>query len=211
MKNIKAVILAGGLGTRLRPITCTRPKPMCMLLDETVIERIILKLSECGIQKAAISTMYLSDKLCNQLGKCVRGVDLLYVNEETPKGSAGGAKLCATELGIGNDDIFVILSGDGVFDFSLTEAIKSHVKRGAEVTIVTSPTKNPLEYGVILSKEDGRIYSFTEKPGWSAVKSDSVNTGIKLERCLLISRKIQNNIRHDQFLPDMLRLSRSRL
>ncbi len=178
MKNIKAVILAGGLGTRLRPITCTRPKPMCEILEETVIGRIIRQLSECGIQKAAISTMYLSEKLCKELGRCICGVELEYVSEESPKGSAGGAKLAAKELGIGSDDIFVILSGDGVFDFSLDEAIKSHTSRNAEVTVVTSPSKNPLEYGVILTKKDGRIYSFTEKPGWSAVKSDSVNTGI---------------------------------
>lgn len=178
MKNIKAVILAGGLGTRLRPITCTRPKPMCEILEETVIERIIRQLSECGIQKASISTMYLAEKLSNRLGKRICGVELLYVSEESPRGSAGGAKLSARELGIGKDDIFVILSGDGVFDFSLTDAIKFHIEHNAEATVVTSPSKNPLEYGVILSKEDGRIYSFTEKPGWSAVKSDSVNTGI---------------------------------
>lgn len=180
MKSIKAVVLAGGLGTRLRPITCTTPKPLCKILGESVIERLIRLMPQWNINEVSISTMYKSDSFYNLNEKLSSKLKITYVTEPKPLGSAGGAKYAAGALDIEDSDIFLILSGDGIFDFDLKKAIEFHQAKNSDVTIITTLTKEPLEYGVILSDKNGKIYSFTEKPNWANVKSNTVNTGIYL-------------------------------
>lgn len=180
MNSIKAVVLAGGLGTRLRPITCTTPKPLCKILGESALERLIRLMPQWHINEVSISTMYKSDSFHKLNEKLKSNLKITYVTEPKPLGSAGGAKFAANALDIEDSDIFLILSGDGIFDFDLKKAIEFHQAKNSEVTIITTRTKEPLEYGVILSDKNGKIYSFTEKPNWANVKSNTVNTGIYL-------------------------------
>lgn len=178
MKSLKGIILAGGYGTRLRPITLTTPKPLCKICGESVIERLLRLMPEWDINEVAISTMYLSDIIRQQIGESKNGLKISYVTEETPLGSAGGAKLASEAFENDFCDNFIILSGDGIFDFDIRKAVVFHEANDADVTIVTYPTKEPLEYGVVLSDKTGKIKSFCEKPSWSEVRSNTVNTGI---------------------------------
>lgn len=178
MGQFKAIILAGGFGTRLRPITCTRPKPLCEILGESVLERLLNKISSCQISETAISTMYMGETIQEQISKISYEMKIHFVTESSPLGSAGGAKYAAEGIGLNDEDTYIILSGDGIFDFDLNTIIQSHISKKADVTIVTVGEENPLEYGVILSRKDGRICSISEKPGWNEIKTDTVNTGI---------------------------------
>ncbi len=178
MDKLKAIILAGGYGTRLRPLTITTPKPLCTICGESVLERLLRLMPDWGVTDVAISTMYLSEKIEEKLGSNRNGINIQYVKEDIPLGSAGGAKLAAKALETNSCDNFLVLSGDGIFDFEIEKAVDFHVKNNADVTIITYPTKEPLEYGVILSNKAGKIIGFSEKPSWSKVHSDTVNTGI---------------------------------
>ena len=178
MSETKAVILAGGFGTRLRPITCTRPKPMCKIAGQSVLERILNLLPSWGIHKVVISTMYMSGYIKEELAKRDTGLDIHFINEDNPLGSAGGAKYAAKALDLNSDDNILVLSGDGMFDFNLSDCLAFHKEKNAAVTIVTTKSETPIKYGVVQSKDDGKIYSITEKPSWSEVRSDIVNTGI---------------------------------
>ncbi len=177
----KAIVLAGGLGTRLRPLTCTRPKPLTEVLGESLLGRLFRLMPSFGIKEAAVSTMYMPEKIVERFGEGAYGIKLSYINEAVPLGNAGGAKMCAASL-CGEkteaDEDLLILSGDGIFDFDLSEAIRFHKERRADVTIVTTESETPLEYGVVLCTKDGRITGFSEKPAWEKVRSDTVNTGI---------------------------------
>ncbi len=178
MENIKAIILAGGMGTRLRPVTYTTPKPLCRVAGESVIERIIRLLKNSGIFDVVISTMYMAEAfefITNEANDKFR----IRLNKEiTPLGSAGGVKSASKMLDINDDTDILILSGDGIFDFDIKDIIKFHKDNDADVTIVTFPSDEPSEYGVILTDDKGKIYSFSEKPSWSEVRSNTVNTGV---------------------------------
>jgi len=173
-ENIKAVVLAGGMGTRLLPITCTIPKPLAPILGESVLKHIIRLIAKSEIYEATLTTMYLPEKIKAELGEQFYGVKIDYINEDQPKGTAGGVKNAA----VGSKQDILVMSGDGICDFDLKSAIEFHRKKNADVTIVTYKTDNPLEYGVVCSEEDGKIYEFREKPPWAQVASNMVNTGI---------------------------------
>lgn len=178
IKNTKAVILAGGLGTRLRPLTCTKPKPLCKIHGESVLERLLRMLSETNIYEVVISTMYMSQEIINFFGNSYKGIKINYVIEKEPLGSAGGTKYALKASDINATENVLVLSGDGIFDFNLSEIISYHIKKDSDVTIVTTPTDNPLEYGVIQNDESGKITSIIEKPSWANIKTNTVNTGI---------------------------------
>ena len=178
IEKTKAVILAGGLGTRLRPLTCTKPKPLCKVHGESVLERLLRILSRTDICDVVISTMYMPQEIMNFFGDSYRGIKIKYVNEKEPLGSAGGTKYALKAFDMNATDNVLVLSGDGIFDFNLSEIISYHKKKSSDVTIVTTPTDNPLEYGVIQNDENGRVTSIIEKPSWSNIKTNTVNTGI---------------------------------
>lgn len=178
MDNVKAVILAGGMGTRLRPITYTTPKPLCRIMGKSVIEILLNSIELAGIKEAVISTMYMSEAFLFLENKTPGKMKITVVRESMPLGSAGGVKYALTESDSGKQDTFIIMSGDGVFDFDIKEILKYHYTKEADVTIVTYPCAEPLEFGVILTDENNKVTSFCEKPSWSDVKSDMINTGI---------------------------------
>ena len=172
---MKAIIMAGGEGSRLRPLTCGRPKPMAPLMDRPVLSYSLELLKRHGVREAAATLMYLPECVTSWLGDGARfGMNVRYYIEETPLGTAGSVRQARDFL----DETFVVLSGDGVTDCDLTAAYQWHKRQGALATIVIKHVENPLEYGVVIADSDGRVKRFVEKPGWGEVFSDTVNTGI---------------------------------
>lgn len=172
---MKAVIMAGGKGSRLCPLTCNLPKPMVPLLDRPCMEYIIDLLKRHGITEIAVTLQYLPQAIMNHFGDGSEyGVNLRYFAETVPLGTAGSVKNAEEFL----DETFLVISGDALTDFDLSAAIAFHRAKGADGTLLLARVDVPLEYGVVMTAEDGRIIRFLEKPSWSEVFSDTVNTGI---------------------------------
>ncbi len=171
---MNAIVLAGGRGERLRPLTDTCPKPLLSVLDVPVMENTLFGLSKWGIREAVVTTCYQAEIVEHTLGERVRCVKLHYRREETPLGTLGAVKAAEDLL----DDEFLVLSGDALFDLDLSLAIQAHRDSGALVTLVLTEADEVTEYGVVRRTPEGAIRSFLEKPDWSGVSSDLVNTGI---------------------------------
>ena len=167
--------MAGGEGTRLRPLTCDCPKPMIRLMNRPVMQYALALLKKHGVHDVTATLGYLPDAIRDHFAAGdAFGVSLRYTVEPAPLGTAGGVRLAADFL----DETFCVLSGDGITDLDLTDALAFHRKNGAMATLVLKQADNPLDYGVVLTAPDGRVRSFHEKPDWSEVVSDTVNTGI---------------------------------
>lgn len=170
---MKAVIMAGGGGTRLRPLTCKTPKPMTEIATLPTICHIIRLLKRHGVSEAAVTTCYLADKT-QAVGSEYDGVKLKYFRENSPLGTAGSVKNAAR----GYNDDFIVISGDCICDFDLTKAVEFHKAKRAACTVVLAERADPTEYGTVICDGDGKIRRFIEKPAWSQVFTDNVNTGI---------------------------------
>ncbi len=172
---MKAVIMAGGGGSRLRPLTCDRPKPMVPVMNRPLMEYSVELLQKHGFREIAVTLQYLPEQIKNHFGDGARfGVNLHYFVEDEPLGTAGSVKNAASML----DETFIVISGDALTDFDLTEAVRFHRARGAAATLVLKTVERPLEYGVVMIEPGGAVNRFLEKPGWGEVFSDTVNTGI---------------------------------
>lgn len=173
---MKAVIMAGGMGTRLRPVTGDKPKPMAELLGKPIMEHIVLHLRRCGFEDICVALKYRAGDIMAYFGDGSRfGVRMQYRLEEEALGTAGGVKNCADFYG---DEDFLVISGDAACDFELARLMAEHKNRGAGVSIALHKNPEPLRYGLALSDSSGRIRSFIEKPDWPRVVTDYVNTGI---------------------------------
>ena len=169
-----AVILAGGFGTRLKPITDTTPKPMLPVAGEPNLVRLCEHLCKNGFESAVVTLKYLPEKIKERLSDSCRGVDLYYSYEDEPLGTAGAVKAVGRLL----CEDFLVISGDAVCTLDLSAAYEAHKKSGATATVLLHTVKKPLQYGAVVCDKSGRITSFCEKPSWEQVKSDKVNTGI---------------------------------
>src|ERR1035438_6577972 len=167
--------MAGGEGTRLRPLSSQSPKPMVPVVGTPVIEHNLRLLRDHGITEVVITLHHLGADIRNRLGD---GSDLDmtldYVIEERPLGTAGSVRNAAHLL----DDTFLIMSGDCLTDIDLSWVISQHRERGALASIVLTSVPNPLEYGVVITGADSNVEQFLEKPSWGEVFSDHVNTGM---------------------------------
>lgn len=173
---MKAVVMAGGEGTRLRPLTSNRPKPLVPVLNKPIAQHIIEHLKRAGISEIVITLYYLAEEIQNYFGDgSEMGVNLIYSIEDTPLGTAGSVKKAQQYL---EDDTFVIVSGDALTDIDIPKALAYHRSKKSEATLILQNVENPLEFGVVMTEEDGRIQRFVEKPSWGEVFSDSVNTGM---------------------------------
>ncbi len=173
---MKAVIMAGGEGTRLRPLTSQRPKPLSPALNLPIMEHIVLLLKQHGITDIVVTLHYLADEIEGYFGDGSEwGVNLIYSVEDTPLGTAGSVKQAESHL---RDDTFLIISGDALTDIDLDRAIAYHTGKGSLATIVLSHVSNPLEFGVVITDDEGHVRRFLEKPSWGEVFSDTVNTGM---------------------------------
>ncbi len=172
---MKAVIMAGGQGTRLRPLTSSIPKPMLPVINKPIMEHIVNLLREQGLSELYATLQFLPTTIINYFGDGSDwGVKLSYVLEQTPLGTAGSVKNCEQFL----EDTFLVISGDALTDINLIRAIEFHKEKGAVATLVLLRVSNPLEYGIVVTDSEGRIERFLEKPNWGQVFSDTVNTGI---------------------------------
>lgn len=169
-----AVILAGGFGTRLKPLTDTVPKPMLAIGGEPNLIRLCEHLCKNGFDSAVVTLKYLPDKIKDALSDSCRGVDIYYICEDEPLGTAGAVKAAEKLL----CDDFLVISGDAVCTLDLSAAYEAHKNSGAAVTIITHTVTEPLQYGCVVCDKSGRVTAFREKPSWQQVISDKVNTGI---------------------------------
>jgi mannose-1-phosphate guanylyltransferase / phosphomannomutase len=173
---MKAVVMAGGEGSRLRPLTINRPKPMVPIVDRQVMAHIIELLKQYGITELVVTIQYLANSIQDQFGDgSSYGVHIDYSLEEQPLGTAGSVRHAAHLL---DDEPFLVISGDALTDFDLSKVIGFHTENSARATITLARVPNPLEYGVIIVDERGAVRQFLEKPSWGEVFSDTVNTGI---------------------------------
>ncbi len=173
---MRAVLMAGGSGTRLRPLTCDLPKPMVPILNRPIAEHIINLLKRHHITEVVATLHYLPDVLRDyfQDGSDF-GVQMTYaVEEDQPLGTAGCVKNIAELL----DETFLVISGDSITDFDLTAAIEFHKQKKSKATLILTRVPNPIEFGVVITDTQDRIRRFLEKPSTSEIFSDTVNTGI---------------------------------
>lgn len=172
---MKAVVMAGGEGSRLRPLTLGRPKPMVPLVNRPMLEHILLLLKRYGITDVILTVQYMATFIQNQIGDgSDLGMNVTYSVEEHPLGTAGSVRQAAESL----TDTFLVISGDALTDFDLNKVMEFHKTSQAMATLTLYRVANPLEYGVVVTGEDGRIRQFQEKPSWSEVVTDTINTGI---------------------------------
>lgn len=171
---MKAVVLAGGKGTRLRPLTYTKPKPLLPLAGEPTIAHLIRKLSREGIDEIILTTNYFAKQLRATLGDGLEyGVGIHHVEEKTPLGTAGSVRNSQSLI----DETFAVVQSDNQFEFHLKEVVQLHRKVGAMVTIALTEVDDPSEYG-IAELSDGRVIRFLEKPHAGECFSNLINTGL---------------------------------
>ena len=167
--------MAGGEGTRLRPLTSNQPKPMVPIVGKPCMEHILELLREHGLTDVIVTVAFLPQAIRSYFGEGdTLGMSIGYSVEESPLGTAGSVRLAARQL----DETFLVISGDALCDVDLGELIAFHKERGAAVTIGLKSVDNPLEFGIVVTDEEGRIERFLEKPSWGQVFSDTINTGI---------------------------------
>jgi mannose-1-phosphate guanylyltransferase / phosphomannomutase len=172
---VKAVILAGGEGTRLRPLTSNQPKPMMPLANRPMMEHVVRLLASHGFDDVVVTVAFLANQIRDYFGDGSDfGVRMRYATEETPLGTAGSVLNASDEL----DDTFLVISGDVLTDIDLGAIAKAHHDAGALASIALKRVENPLEFAIVITRPDGSIERFLEKPSWGEVFSDTANTGI---------------------------------
>ena len=172
---MKAVVMAGGEGSRLRPLTSRQPKPLVPVAGRPIMEHILLHLRRHQMRDVVATVQYMGASIRNYFGDgSEQGVALTYSVEDSPLGTAGSVMLARAQL----IEPFVVISGDSLTDIDLVAAVRFHRERRAIATIVLKPVPNPLEYGVVVVDEGGAVQRFIEKPSWGEVISDLANTGI---------------------------------
>lgn len=172
---MQAVILAGGKGTRLRPLTCGTPKPLVPVVDRPLLEHVILNLKKHGIDDIVITLSYLPEIIERELGDGHRfGVRLHYVMETEPLGTAGAVKNAESFI----NQSFFVFNGDILSGIDLTGMMKGHLAQKARATIALTPVDNPTIYGVVETDRTGLVQRFVEKPNWDKVTTNMINAGI---------------------------------
>ncbi|MCU0452862.1 MAG: sugar phosphate nucleotidyltransferase [Bacteroidetes bacterium] len=172
---MKAVIMAGGFGTRLRPLTCNIPKPMVPMANRPMMEHIVALLKRHGITNIVSTLFYQPDVIAGHFGDGhAHGVKMQYRRADADYGTAGSVRNAKDFL----DERFIIISGDVLTDFDLSAAVAYHEQKKAKATILLTHVPDPLQFGVVITRDDGKITRFLEKPAWGEVFSDTINTGI---------------------------------
>ena len=172
---MKAVIMAGGFGTRIQPLTSSLPKPMIPLMNRPIMLHIVELLKSNGITDLVLLLYHQPLVIKNFFRDGSEfGVKITYVTPLEDMGTAGAVKSAEKFL----DERFIIISGDLLTDFNLGKIIKFHEEKGAKATITLTSVKDPLQFGIVITDKEKRITQFLEKPGWGEVISDTINTGI---------------------------------
>lgn len=172
---MKAVILVGGEGMRLRPLTCNTPKAIVPILNRPFLEHLLDYLKGHGINDAILAMSYLPDPIQSCLGDGSQlGVRLTYLVEESPLGTAGAVKNAEQYL----DEPFLVFNGDVITEIDLTAMMKHHKEVKPKVSIALTPVENPTIYGVVETDARGIVQGFVEKPSWDEVTTNMINAGI---------------------------------
>jgi mannose-1-phosphate guanylyltransferase / phosphomannomutase len=173
---VKAVVMAGGEGTRLRPMTANQPKPLLPVANRPIMEHVLRLLRRHGFDETIVTVQFLAALVRNYFGDGEEfGMRLQYATEEMPLGTAGSVRNAEDEL---RNEPFIVISGDALTDMDLSAMVRHHKTSGALVTVGLARVPDPLEFGIVITEEDGRIQRFLEKPTWGQVFSDTVNTGV---------------------------------
>ncbi len=168
--------MAGGEGTRLRPMTANQPKPMLPVVNRPIMEHVLRLLRKHGLTETVVTVQFLASMVRNYFGDGEDfGMSLQYATEEIPLGTAGSVKNAEDAL---RDEPFLVISGDALTDIDLSDLIRFHKDNQSLVTVALARVPDPLEFGIVIVDDDGRIQRFLEKPTWGQVFSDTVNTGI---------------------------------
>ncbi len=176
-QKIKAVLMAGGFGTRIQPLTNSIPKPMLPIVNIPMMEHIVNKLKQSGIDEIIVLLYFKPEVIREYFEDGSRwGVKMIYTLPDDDYGTAGAVGFAREHL----DSTFMIVSGDLVTDFDFKKIINFHRKKRSKLTITLTSVEDPLQFGVVITDKEGRIERFLEKPGWGEVFSDTINTGIYL-------------------------------
>ncbi len=173
---MKAVVMAGGFGTRIQPLTHSRPKPMLPIVNKPMMEHTMLALRDLGIKEFIVLLYFKPDVIKEHFKDGSHlGISIIYVLPDDDYGTAGAVRLAKEHIG---DDNFIIISGDLVTDFDFRRIFDFHAQAASRLTIGLTSVDNPLQFGVVIADGEGRIEKFLEKPSWGEVFSDTINTGI---------------------------------
>jgi mannose-1-phosphate guanylyltransferase len=187
---VQAVILVGGEGTRLRPLTSTVPKPVVPLVDRPLMAYMLEWLRRHGVDDVVFSMGYLATALHNVLGDgSAYGLRLRYVEEPEPRGTAGALKYAESLL----DERFLMLNGDTLTDMDLTAQIEQHERTGARGTLALVPVEDPSAYGLVRLEDDRRVRGFLEKP-----PADQIDTNLVSAGAYVLERDVVDLIPADQ-------------
>lgn len=201
---MKAVVMAGGEGKRLRPLTCTKPKPLIKIMGKPVLGYILDLLIENGFDDIKITTGYRADDINDYIEDFDKSrATIECVREEKPLGTAGGVKNAAK----GFNEPFLVISGDCITDVELSKIMLYHKSINADVTIVTNTVEEVGEYGTVNLTKSGAVESFCEKPDWSHASSELANTGIYIIEPSVLDL-IEDNVQYDfamHLFPEMLK------
>ncbi|NJP05210.1 MAG: NDP-sugar synthase [Chloroflexaceae bacterium] len=171
---MKAVILVGGLGTRLRPLTCNTPKPMIPIANRPFIEHVILRLQRQGVTDVILAVQYLAEQFEALLGDGSRfGLHVHVMREAEPLGTAGAVKNIEHML----DSTTFVLNGDALTDLDLQAMLAFHRERGSKTTIALTPVDDPTQFGLVEMDRDQRVQRFLEKPRLEDVTTNMINAG----------------------------------
>jgi len=174
--RMKVVIMAGGEGSRLRPLTSQRPKPLVPVATVPIMEHLVGLLRNQGFTDFLVTTSYLASEIQSHFGSGRDfGVSIAYPDEPMPLGTAGAIKNASATL---VDEPFLIVSGDALTDCDFRAAVEFHREKGAVATLILKRVIDPLEFGIVVTEDDGRVRKLVEKPDWSEVQTDTVNTGM---------------------------------
>jgi mannose-1-phosphate guanylyltransferase len=174
---VRAVVLVGGEGTRLRPLTLTTPKQMLPIVEQPMIERVLGHLAKHGIDDAVLSLGYRPDAFIDAYpDSVIAGVRATYAVEPTPLDTAGAIRFAADAAGV--DETFVVLNGDVLTDTDIAELVRFHETSGAEATISLTPVEDPSAFGVVPTDEHGAVEAFIEKPPRDEAPTNLINAGI---------------------------------
>ncbi len=193
MIKVKAVLMAGGFGTRIQPLTSSIPKPMLPVTNIPMMEHILIKLKSAEIDDIIVLLYFKPDIIREYFGNGSRwGINITYVMPDNDYGTAGAVG-CAREY---LDTTFIVVSGDLVTDFDFAEIVNFHENKNSALTVVLTSVENPLQFGVVITDESGKICRFLEKPSWGETFSDMINTGIYVIEPEILSY-IPKNERYD--------------
>lgn len=201
---MKAMVMAGGFGTRLRPLTCNIPKPMVPMVNRPLLEHIFKLLKQHGFTELVVALYFQPEVIQDYFRDGSDwGLRISYLLPDSDLGTAGCVKKAAELLG---RETFLVISGDVLTDINLSAAVSYHREKKSQATIVLSRAENPLAFGVVITREDGGIARFLEKPSWGEVFSDTINTGIYILEPETLDR-IPENKEYDfskQLFPEIL-------